>query len=750
MENKSYNWKFASVGGEVRVKITSGEDIAHLGELDKKMWTVLSSPVQGLEFDQKFLDLLDTNKDGKIRTEEVIAAGKYVTDVIKNKDLVLNGDSSLPLSEFNEESEEGKKLHDSAVQILKNLKLEKDSIALEDTEDNTKIFAESKFNGDGIIPPASADEEALKELITTISETIGKSADRSGADGVTAENIEAFYTACTDFKAWKDAAEEGKKDIFPFGDDTEAALAAVDALKDKVADYFMRCKLIAFDESAAETLDMSIEKLGQISAEDLSKKEAEIASYPLARPSKEGVLPLVKGLNPAWKAAVGVFKGLVAPEKDTLSEEEWNAIVGKFAAFSAWKDAKKGAEVEGLGLEAVEKVLKENKKDALLALVEKDKELEPEALAIEAVGNFLRLFKNIKQYLDNYVNFTAFYDPDQKAVFQAGRLYIDQRSTDLCIRVEDMGKHAGIAGLSGMYILYCACSSKDLGKSMNIAAVLTKGKVDDLRVGKNAVFYDRNGNAWDATVTQIVENPISLSQAFWAPYRKAARWISDKIDKAAADKEAKGEGTLSKITEGATTAPAAGAEAATKAAPFDIGKLAGITIAFAAVSGVLVAILAVLKSLSWWQWIVLIIALMLVISLPSVFIAWRKIRKRDLGPMLNANGWAINASSLVNNKFGKTLTSVVKYPKLTAVDPEARKRARRRKAIIWILILAILACLGYCGWKNYEKTGNPFKCKVAEEPVEEVVEEAATEAEAPAIEEVAAAAEEAPAEAPAE
>ena len=85
------------------------------------MWTVLSSPVQGLEFDQKFLDLLDTNKDGKIRTEEVIAAGKYVTDVIKNKDLVLNGDSSLPLSEFNEESEEGKKLHDSAVQILKNL-----------------------------------------------------------------------------------------------------------------------------------------------------------------------------------------------------------------------------------------------------------------------------------------------------------------------------------------------------------------------------------------------------------------------------------------------------------------------------------------------------------------------------------------------------------------------------------------------------------------------------------------------------
>ena len=742
MENKPYNWKFASVGGEVRVKITSGEDIAHLGELDKKMWTVLSSPVQGLEFDQKFLDLLDSNKDGKIRTEEVIAAGKYVTDVIKNKDLVLKGDSSLPLAEFNEENEEGKKLHDSAIQILKNLKLEKDSIALEDTADNTKIFAESKFNGDGIITPASADEDPLKELITTIAETIGKSTDRSGVDGVTAENIEAFFTACADYKAWKDAAEAGKKEIFPFGDDKQAALDAVDALKDKVADYFMRCKLIAFDESAADTLDISIEKLGEISAEDLSKKGEEIASYPLARPSKEGLLPLEKGINPAWKGAVDTFKALVSPDKDSLSEEDWNAIAGKFAAFTAWNDAKKGTEVEGLGLEAIEKILKEDKKDALLGLVEEDKALESEALAIEAVGNFLCLFKNIKRYLDNYVNFTAFYDPDQKAVFQAGRLYIDQRSTDLCIRVEDMGKHAGIAGLSGMFILYCACTSKDLGKSMNIAAVLTKGKVDDLRVGKNAVFYDRDGNAWDATVTQIVENPISLSEAFWSPYRKAGRWISEKIDKAAADKASKGEGTLSKITESATTTPAAGAEAATKAAPFDVGKLAGITIAVAAVSGVLVGILAILKSLTWWQWIVLIVALMLIISLPSVFIAWRKIRKRDLGPMLNANGWAINASSLVNNKFGKTLTSVVKYPKLTAVDPVARKKARRRKTIIWILVLALLAGVGYCGWKNYEKTGNPFKCKVVEEPIEEVVEEAAEEAETTVLEEVVEAAEE--------
>ena len=58
MENTPYAWTFTPVGGTVRVKITSGADIARLGELDRKMWTVLSCPTRNLEFDQKTLDLL--------------------------------------------------------------------------------------------------------------------------------------------------------------------------------------------------------------------------------------------------------------------------------------------------------------------------------------------------------------------------------------------------------------------------------------------------------------------------------------------------------------------------------------------------------------------------------------------------------------------------------------------------------------------------------------------------------------------
>ena len=733
MDKTPYNWTFTSVGGTVRVKITSGADIAHLGELDRKLWTVLSCPAKNLEFDQKTLELIDTDHDGNIRVDEVIATAQWLTGVLKDPDQLLTRGTEIPFTNFNEENPEGAKLLSSAKQILKNLHLEKESISLEDTADLTKVFADTKFNGDGVITPATPDDEATAALVTTISETIGKAADRSGADGITADHIEAFYTALADYAAWQDA---GTKDVFPFGDKTADALAACEALKDKVADYFMRCKLIGFDAATAPAVDVSVEKIGAIEG-NLALAASAIGEEPLAKPSADGKLPL-DAVNPAWKAAVEAMRALVLDaDKKEITEAEWNGILGKFAPYTAWMAEKKGVEVEGLGIDKVRAFLKAGQKDALLKLVEADKALEEEALSIEAVDKLLRLYHNFYDYLNNYVVLADFYDPDRKAIFQAGRLYIDQRSTDLCIRVD--GPNPDISALSGMYILYCACKSEKMGKAMNIAAVLTDGDVDGLRPGKNAVFYDRDGNDWSAVVTSIVDNPLSLRQAFWAPYKKAARWISEKINKTAAEKATKGEGTLSTITQSATEKPAAGAEAATKAAPFDVGKIAGITIAIAAVMGVVTAIVATLKSLTWWQWIVLIAGLMLVISLPSVFIAWRKLRRRDLGPVLNANGWAINAASYVRGKFAKGMTQIAKFPRLTAVDPVARRKVAWRR--FWIIfVLLLLACGAFLFFTDrLAPYGLPFH---KEEPVEEVIEEPAEEAAAEPVPEEAAAVEE--------
>ena len=728
--NTSYPWKFASVGGTVRVNIQSGEDIRHLGELDRKLWTVLSCPTSGLEFDETTLKLIDVDKDGKIRVDEVIKTAQWLTRILKNADDLLKENDSLPLDGFNTEDPDGARLQASARQILKNLQLEKDSISLEDTADNVKIFAQTQFNGDGIITPASAPDEATAKLIETIA-GIASAIDRSGVPGITAEHVEAFYAACADFQAWMAA---GTKDVFPYGDKTADTLAAVNAIKDKVADYFMRCKLIGFDAASAEAVDVSVAKIAAIEG-NLAAATDQIALQPLAKPAADGKLVL-KAVNPAWKGAIDAVVSLVGIKNETLDEAEWAAILGTFAPYVAWMDAKKGAEVEALGLECVNAILKEDKKAALLELLEKDKAEEANALSIEEVDKVLRLNKHFYRFLNNYVVLADFYDPERKAIFQAGRLYIDQRSTDLCVKVA--GPAPEISSLSGMYILYCACTSEKLGKSFNIAAVLTDGDVDGLREGKNAVFYDRDGNDYTAKVVAIVDNPISIRQAFWTPYRKLARMINDRIDKKAAEKNEK---SMSGLTSAADTAT----EGKAPAVPFDIGKFAGIFAAIGMAVGLVGAALAgvvsALKGITFWQILLILGVLMLLISGPSMFIAWRKIRRRDLGPVLNANGWAINAAALVRAKFGKTLTSLAQFPKLTAVDPEARKKANVRKFWGWFCGLVVVACvaLWLCNVLAPIGIKSPLSCyKEVAEAVEEApaAEAVPAEAESAAAEEV--------------
>ncbi|MBR0030376.1 MAG: hypothetical protein IJP55_09075, partial [Bacteroidales bacterium] len=154
-KNAGYDWSYCSFGGVVRVNVRNGEDIAHLPELDKKLWTVLSLPTEGLEFPSETLKMIDTDSDGKIRVDEIIAASKWLCTVLKDKDLLIKAPDTLKLSDINTDSPEGAALEKSARQILSNLKLEKDEISVADTSDSVAIFADTKFNGDGVITPGS-------------------------------------------------------------------------------------------------------------------------------------------------------------------------------------------------------------------------------------------------------------------------------------------------------------------------------------------------------------------------------------------------------------------------------------------------------------------------------------------------------------------------------------------------------------------------------------------------------------------
>ena len=726
-KNPGYEWTYCSLGGVVRVDIRNGEDIAHLRELDKKLWTVLSCPTEGLEFDSTTLKMIDTDGDGKIRVDEIVSAADWLCTVLRDKDLIVKGLDTLKLSDINTDCEAGAKLYKSALQILSNLKLEKDEISIADTSDSVAIFAETTANGDGVITEASAPTDHLKEVVRTIIDKAGSATDRSGQPGITADHIEAFYTALADYAAWQEAAT---KDIFPFGDNTQAALDAANALKDKVADYFMRCKLIAFTELATQAVDVSADRISAISDHNLSAEAEEIASYPIARPTKDGILPF-NAVNPAWKARFDALASLVFEGKESIDEAGWNAMLASFAPYVAWKDAKKGDIVESLGLDAVKALLKADDKAALLELIAADKALEEEANSIDEVNKLMHLYRDFFKLLRNYVILKDFYSPAEKdmAIFEAGKLYVDQRCCRICIKVADMGKHADMSGLSGMFLLYCDCVSKTTGKRMNIVAVMTDGSTRNLRPGTNGIFYDRDGLDYDATIIRVVENPLSIKQAFWAPYVKFWNWVTGLVNKSAAEKDAK---AMENLQSGASAAPA---DAAAKNQPFDIARFAGIFAAIGMAIGLLGAALAAvvtgIAKLPWWGILLIIVGIMLIISGPSCFIAWGKLRRRNLGPVLNANGWAVNSGAVVNIPFGRTLTSVAKYPRLKLDDPYKPKVPLWRKILCWFLAIAVVTFGVLFFTDNLKCIGLPFhKDKPAEELVEDAPEAAAEAAEA--------------------
>lgn len=273
--NKKYKWEFVNIGGSFRVEISSGEDLAHLEDLDPKMWTVLSCPTTGLEISDKSLKYMDCDGDGKIRVNDVVAVSKWITSLLKDNDLLLNNSDHIDIRNINTTGEEGKKLYNSAKQILQNLGKEGTVISLADTADITAIFAKTRFNGDGIITTATADDDILKATIATIAATMGTATDRSGEQGVAAEQIEAFYTALAEYNAWSNAMPQ-----MPFGDKTDAVEEAYNALDQKVRDFFMRSKLAAFSPSSTAALDIQTSSIEAISAENLAVKSADIAAYP--------------------------------------------------------------------------------------------------------------------------------------------------------------------------------------------------------------------------------------------------------------------------------------------------------------------------------------------------------------------------------------------------------------------------------------------------------------------------------------
>lgn len=693
----AHKWRFFRVGGFDQVSLDGGEDLRALDQLDQKLWLALSCPTRGLEFDARTLDLMDTDRDGRIRVPEVLAAVRWICSVLKDPDYLVTAGAALPLSAINDASPQGAELLGSAVHILTSLgKPDAAEITVEDASDTAAIFAKTRFNGDGIVPAEAAEDEATRAVIGQMIDCLGAVSDRSGKPGVSQEKAVQFFAQAQAYSDWWQKAESDPA-VLPLGQATSAAADALRAVKVKVDDYFVRCRLAAYDPGLAAVLNPQASDCAPVAGGDLSLSTAQVAALPLARVGPDRPLPLGEGLNPAWAHAIARLRhDVVAPllgPRTGLAADEWADLVQTFAAFEAWSAAKAGAAVEKLGLARVRELLAGSAKDAITALIVRDNAFEPQVRSMADVERLVRYHRDLHTLLKNFVSFRDFYSRKTKAIFQAGTLYLDGRSCELCIRVEDMAKHGAFAGMSRCYLAYCDCARPG-GEKMSVVAAFTGGDSDFLMVGRNGVFYDRKGRDWDTTITKVVVNPISVRQAFWAPYKRAAQFVEDQIEKFAAARDQAATDRLAAAAADGGPKPEAAKTAAGQA--FDIAKFAGIFAAIGLAVGAIGTAIAAIASrflvLSPWQMPLAIAAAMLVISAPSMLLASMKLRQRNLGPILEANGWAVNARVRINIPFGRSLTGVASLPagaRLAAVDPFAEKRSPWPRIIVALILLAL-------------------------------------------------------------
>lgn len=713
MADASFTWHCQRMGGADQVTLTTMAELRHLRELDPKLWGALSCPTSGIEFDKRTLDLLDTDHDGRIRIPEVLDAVEWLCARLNDTADISGRPDAMPLSAIDDTTEAGQRLCTTAHSILTVLgRPDGDTITQDEIEKAMAGAAGQSFNGDGILPPLPEMDDDVRAFVNAGLAVVGGAHDAGGAAGLNKELGEALVTELKSWQAWRTEVEAAPHPV----NDTPEAWTLLEDIRSKVDDYFLRCQLAAFAPQAEAPLNGEERLLA--ATENPNIDTDVLTALPLARIQPDAALPLTSGLNPIWRDKVLRFAKLVRPlltATDTLSHDDWKSVQEALAPYGAALASRPGvgvyeagsfapaidaaAALDALGDDGVRDLLENEVFQRFQELCDKDLASATAAEDIAEMERLVLYYRHLHRLLMNFVSFYDFYSLRNDVTFRAGTLYMDGRSCQLCLPVGDIDAHNALAGMSQLCLLYCKCTrhvedGTPSGERL-IMAALTAGSDDVLMEGRNGVFVDNTGADWDATLVKIVHNPISFRQATWAPYKRISQFIGEQIAKFAAAKHAE------------TLDAAKGAVAAIPkqpAAPFDMGKNVGIFaavgIALGAIGTAVGSIAQALFSLAWWQFPLLIAGIFLVISGPSVFMAWLKFRKRTLGPVLEASGWAVNSQLPINLKLGSALTAIAKQPenieRPSIIDPF--REEKQNHTGLWTLLLILIASLVFGGW----------------------------------------------------
>jgi hypothetical protein len=394
-----------------------------------------------------------------------------------------------------------------------------------------------------------------------------------------------------------------------------------------------------------------------------------------------------------------------------LRQADWAALKARVSAFTGWRDGQPAGIPNDADPAELVAFADGPMPERLKALAAEDQAVADEILQFNNLEKLVLYQRWLLEFARNFVTLSKLFSVEERALFQEGLLVIDGRRVQLTMKVTDKAAHRKVAAKSGIFLTYLDIERKDgagATQKQQVVAAITSGLRGGIDVGKRGVFYDRADQEWDAVVTDVEVNPISLWEAMIAPFVRLKDTIAARIEKAAGDKAGALEADRSKQAEAAqaaakdaaTAAPAApaGAPAPAAAPPAEApgnfqNMLIGGSIAFAALASAGALIVNALSSVSPVDLLLIVLGVVALLMAVSAFIAWLRLRKRDLSTFIEAAGFALNGRMYLNRYLAATFTATPMVPKGSKLEQGTPSGTLEKVLLLLVLVVVGVAVL---------------------------------------------------------
>ena len=649
--------RFRKIGGSSQLLLAKAENLEQILQLDEAHWAVNAMPLDAVITDPEFLSFLDTDANGRIRPTELKEAIAWLIAILKDYRGIDEGSDILRLDAINTAHPEGEVLRSAAELVLRNLGAEnRETLSLAQIRDTKTIISVGSSNGDGIITPADTADPEIAASITTVMTCCGTKPDLCGDPGIDEEILDQFLREGTLLLQWRKTGRE--EALNPFGGRTEEFYALYKRLREKINEFFMFC-------SSMTEEDLRFGATAKTDPLNAAEMQAFIDGAPMAMPHSNAVLSLQNWINPNWRPPVKDFLALgkelgASTDAGILTESEWNRIEAIFEARVKWDTEKPGTKFDSLTFDQLEASLSPEKADVLKQMMEKDRAASREISACGQLRKLILFQKYMLDFVNNFVSLDRLFDPHRLSLIQPGVLTMDGRRFTLASLVTNLAEHKKIVQRSDICVMYLELSTGKApdGRKMTLAVAITSGTMRNIFVGKHGVYRTADGTEWDAKVIDLVQQPVSFTEALQMPFYRFGEFMGKQADRFFSAKAQNVETGIAKTVADAANANPAVQPQQKQQTPAISGSmmLMGGGVGLAALGSSFAFIANSLKNVSFWNVAAVFVGIVLIISAPMMLVSIVKLQNRCISDFFAASGWAINPKMRLSRKMGRLFT----------------------------------------------------------------------------------------------